>query len=150
MELKIPPAVVTLAAAALMWTIDNNVNDGWLEFAGSQWVSLSLFIVGSLLGFAGLIQFFIKSTSVNPHIPDNARVLVKEGVYGISRNPMYLGLLFILIAFAFYLGSMLSLVVLPFFVGYMNWYQIIPEEKILSKKFGKTYRKYKERVRRWL
>lgn len=63
---------------------------------------------------------------------------------------MYVGLVFILAGYGFYLGNLLTLLVLPLFVGYMNWYQIIPEEEVMTEKFGDEFLKYKSEVRRWL
>ena len=75
---------------------------------------------------------------------------MSSGVYRITRNPMYLGLLLILIAWAVFLSSAWLLLGPLTFVLYMNRFQIGPEERALSAMFGNSYAEYKARVRRWL
>lgn len=150
LKLKIPPAVVTLIIAAAMWWIDEYLDLGWVVFGTEWWATFFILGVGGGFGLLGLVEFYRESTSVNPHKPDNASSLVTNGIYSISRNPMYVGLLLILVAYGFYLGNMLVFLMIPFFVGYMNRYQIIPEEQMMEEKFGDEFRKYKSEVRRWL
>jgi protein-S-isoprenylcysteine O-methyltransferase Ste14 len=76
--------------------------------------------------------------------------LVISGVYRISRNPMYLGMLLFLCAWALYIGNPLSGVGAVLFGVVMNVFQIAPEEKVLSEKFGKAYLDYCSKVRRWI
>lgn len=71
-------------------------------------------------------------------------------MYRLTRNPMYLGLLLVLVGWAIVLGSVSSFIVLPLFVVILTVQQIIPEEKVLEQKFGQQYRDYKQSVRRWL
>ena len=63
---------------------------------------------------------------------------------------MYVGFLLALIGWAAYLSHALALVLLPVFVAYMNRFQISPEERALSAKFGPEFDTYKQSVRRWL
>lgn len=150
LQLKLPPAIVTLVFGAMMWLAANYLRWEWLQFYVPQWLAIVLVMAAALLGVAGLVQFFRVSTTINPHKPDNSRSLVTGGMYRFSRNPMYLALLFILLAYASYLGNAAAFVLLPFYILYMNRYQIIPEEKVLEEKFGAEYREYHSRVRRWL
>lgn len=150
MKLKIPPVVITFIFGALMWLTDRYFTIGWFAPGIDSWIVLALVAVGGLFGLLGLIQFYNNSTSIDPHKPDKASNLVTAGIYSISRNPMYVGLVFLLTGYGFYLGNLLTLFVLPLFVGYMNRYQIIPEEKVMAEKFGDEYLKYKSEVRRWL
>ncbi|WP_240183220.1 methyltransferase family protein, partial [Vibrio cholerae] len=89
-------------------------------------------------------------TTVNPMAPDLAATVVDSGVFALSRNPMYLGLLLLLFGLAYWQENALSLVIVGGFLLYMNQYQIEPEERILEAKFGEAYLHYKKRVRRWL
>lgn len=150
MQLKIPPVIVMLFFGAAMWLIDEYLTVGWFEVSRSRWIALAIVIIGGLFGLLGLIQFYTHSTSIDPHKPDKASHLVTGGIYNLSRNPMYVGLAFLLAGYGFYLGNLLTLLVFPLFVGYMNRYQIIPEEKVMAEKFGDEYLKYKSEVRRWL
>ena len=89
-------------------------------------------------------------TTVNPITPEATTTMVTSGLYRFSRNPMYLGLLVVLIGWALFLSHPLAFAVLPLFVLYMNRFQIIPEEQILSAKFAHQFTAYKETVRRWV
>ncbi|WP_445665174.1 methyltransferase family protein [Fodinibius sp. AD559] len=150
LELKIPPAVVTLIIAIVMWWIDIYLAFGWATFGKILWVSFIFLGIGGIFGLVGLIQFYKYSTSIDPHKPNKASNLVTSGIYSISRNPMYVGLLMILIGYGFYLGNMLTFVVIPLFLIYINRFQIAPEERVMDEKFGEKYQKYKSEVRRWL
>jgi len=97
-----------------------------------------------------LIQFFRKHTTINPIHPENTKVLVTTGTYRFTRNPMYIGLLFLLIGWAVLLGRLSPIFMLPIFIWIITIEQIIPEEKILEQKFGEQYRIYKNSVNRWM
>jgi len=75
---------------------------------------------------------------------------VTTGLYRYTRNPMYLGLLVILIGAGLLSGSLLAVAVLPGFVAYLTIFQIRPEERRLSALFGNEYERYRQEVRRWL
>lgn len=150
LKLKIPPAVVTLFFASMMWLMDTYIHFDGVDFSAPLWLAVSLFVVGGIIGLVGLVQFYGKSTSINPHKPDNASSLVDSGIYRFSRNPMYVALLLILMSYGIYLGNIFAILILPFFVLYMNFFQIIPEEKALQQKFGEEFEKYRSKVRRWI
>jgi protein-S-isoprenylcysteine O-methyltransferase Ste14 len=99
---------------------------------------------------AGVIAFKRAQTTVDPTRPANASVVVTHGIYAFTRNPMYLGMLLALAAWAVFLGSLPAWLALPAFVKYMNRFQIEPEERFLRQKFGDPYDGYLLRVRRWL
>jgi len=82
--------------------------------------------------------------------PERTTSLVTGGIYRFTRNPMYIGLLLVLIGVASYLSSVWLLVGPVVFVLYMNRFQIAPEERVLSQAFGATYATYQSTVRRWL
>ncbi len=63
---------------------------------------------------------------------------------------MYVGALLALAGWAVFLSNALPFVFLPAYVMYMNRFQILPEERVLSAKFGAEYETYKRTVRRWL
>ncbi|WP_340105367.1 methyltransferase family protein [Rhodohalobacter sp. 8-1] len=149
LELKIPPAVVFIVCVGLIWAI-NYLLPSPFYISVSNWIVRTLLGLGVLMGVSGVIQFAIQSTSVNPHKPYHASSIVKTGVYRLSRNPMYLSMLIILLAAVLKIGHPLGFIILPFYVWYMNRFQIIPEEKVMEKKFGDAHRSYKRQVRRWI
>jgi protein-S-isoprenylcysteine O-methyltransferase Ste14 len=139
-----------LMTAGLMWLFNQTIPlYHWLE---SPWNALGLIFIGVavLLDVWSLWLFFLAKTTFNPMSPSNTSRLVTAGLYRISRNPMYLGLLLMLIGWALYLGSVSPLLLLPLFVWLLTKMQIEPEEIILIEKFGQEYQDYQQRVHRWI
>lgn len=118
----------------------------------SPWNKLGFLpiIFALLMDGMSLIQFFRVHTMINPIHPENTRQLVVTGTYRYTRNPMYIGLLFLLLGWAILLGSLSPYLMLPMFIWIITIEQIIPEEQILEQKFGNKYRDYKKSVNRWL
>jgi protein-S-isoprenylcysteine O-methyltransferase Ste14 len=150
LELKIPPAVLVLLFAFVMWLVSKMAPWTVVQIPGKEWVALALWMAGAVLISAGIIVFFSAKTTANPLAPELSTSLVTKGVYGLSRNPMYAGFLLMLAAWAVFLENLLPVLLLPVFVLYMNRFQIIPEEKILLSKFGEEYAGYLKSVRRWM
>jgi protein-S-isoprenylcysteine O-methyltransferase Ste14 len=98
----------------------------------------------------GVASFKRAKTTINPMKPESSSSLVISGIYKLSRNPMYLGFLLVLVGWAVLLSNALAFVFVPAFIFYMNRFQIDPEEKALAGKFGQEFLDYKSRVRRWL
>ncbi|WP_223786898.1 methyltransferase family protein [Marinicella meishanensis] len=150
LELKIPPAVLVLLTAALMWLIDQ----GWPGFrisgTWSQWASLGLSGLALLCVVAGVIGFQRAQTTVDPTRPERASSVVTSGIFRYTRNPMYLGFALLISAFACKLANPLTAVMVPLFVAYLTRFQIQPEEAALSERFGQQYLDYQLQVRRWL
>ena len=103
-----------------------------------------------MIGFLAIYSFRVHQTTVNPTKPETSSQVVDSGIYKYSRNPMYLAMLLALVAIACYLQNPLNLLICVFFVCYITKYQILPEERMLIKLFGKDYVTYKSKVRRWL
>ena len=150
LELKIPPAVVTLIVALGMWGASLTVPSFHLPVTVRVSAGSILGAVGLSVIVAGGISFRRARTTVNPTRPGSASSLVISGVYRITRNPMYLGMLFILFGWAAFLSNALSLAFVASFVAYINRFQIDPEERALLALFGAEYASYQARVRRWL
>lgn len=149
LELKLPPVVVFFICIGLIWTIDYLL-PALVDISVSSWIFRALLALGTITAISGVIQFAIQSTSVNPHKPDHASSLVTSGVYRLSRNPMYLGMLIILLTAVLKFGNPFGLIVLPLYVLYMNRFQIIPEEQAMVEKFGDEFTSYCNNVRRWI
>ena len=104
-------------------------------------------VMGLLIGVLGVLRFRREKTNIHPFKP--AGKLVTDGVYGYSRNPMYLGLTLILIGAWIMLGAISPILgILIFVVVSGRWY-IPDEERMLSEKFGKAYEEYRTKVGRW-
>ncbi len=150
MKVRTLPALQLLIAASAMYGLAT-----WFplfNFATERLSLLSVVIacVGVALILAGGIAFRRANTTVSPMSPDKTHHLVTEGVYCFSRNPMYLGFLLILVAWAVYLGEASTFIMPPIFVWVITRYQILPEERILMEKFGRKYSEYVSRVKRWV
>jgi protein-S-isoprenylcysteine O-methyltransferase Ste14 len=150
LELKIPPAVLVALAALAMWGLAEAFPALRVEIPGLRWWVWSFFGVGAALVALGAFEFVKARTTVDPHRPQKATRLVTGGIYRLTRNPMYLGMLLMLVGGAFALAHPLALLPPPLFVLYMNRFQIGPEERFMGEKFGDEYRAFTERVRRWI
>ena len=151
LELKIPPPLVAavvagaMVAAALWLPPVLEVPYG-VRLGGA----LVLAGAGACFDLAGLRAFRKAHTTINPLRPDRAAAVVTTGVYRVTRNPMYLGLVLILLGLALYLASPWAVLGPPVFVAYITRYQMQPEERVLSAHFGAPYTAYCAQVRRWL
>lgn len=117
---------------------------------GRTGLTIVLAGAGVCIAALGVGRFVRAKTTVDPLDPQRASTLVTTGIYRLTRNPMYLGLLLVLAAWAVYLAHPLPWVVLPLFILLLNRVQIAPEEAALTQLFGDEYRAYQKRVRRWL
>jgi protein-S-isoprenylcysteine O-methyltransferase Ste14 len=106
--------------------------------------------VGFITGILGVVTFARAKTTVNPTKPQSSSSLVSWGVYRVTRNPMYLGGLFILTGWAMFLSTPVVFLFLPGYILYINRFQIVPEERVLTSLFGAEFIAYKSRARRWL
>ena len=150
LELKVPPPAVALVAALAMWWVSRY---GVQEGGPPLWrigAALAFAAVGAAFDVAGIIVFWRAKTTVNPMKPEKSAALVSSGVYRITRNPMYVGMVFILLAWAVYLASPWALFGPLAFAAYITRFQIKPEERVLAGRFGEAFASYQARVRRWL
>ena len=87
-------------------------------------------------------------TTIKPF--QRAAALVTGGPFRFTRNPMYLGMVIVLVGVALVLRSLLPWVVIPVFVWIIQRRFIVAEEQALERDFGEIYRDYRESVRRWI
>lgn len=113
----------------------------------APWIGIPLLLF-FLVGLGAVIGFRRANTSPNPWRPTTA--LVTTGVYSVTRNPMYLGMLFLYLGGSCWGNSLWPLFVLPAVLWVMEAGVIRREERYLEGRFGEEYRAYKGRVRRWL
>lgn len=153
LELKIPPLLLMLLFALGMWLLAPLTAPLSTKLAlpalYTTVLALCLAVTGIAVALAGVLAFRRAKTTMDPRLPQQSSSLVLVGIYRYSRNPMYLGFLLLLAAFACYLQSLLALALLPLFVLYMNSFQIMPEERFLRQKFGADYQAYLTQVQRW-
>ena len=147
---KIPPVAQFLAVAAAMWLIATYVPALAVQIPARRILIVLFFCLGGGVAIPGITAFRAAGTTVDPRDPGKASRLVVSGIYRYSRNPMYLGLLCLLTAWALYLSNLLAFAGLPMFVLGMNSLQIRREEAAMEALFGDEYRAYRQRVRRWI
>lgn len=107
-------------------------------------------IIGVAIAGMGIMSFRMAKTTVNPMKPESSSALVVTGIYRLTRNPMYLGFLWILFGWGIFLSNAPALLILPGFIFYMNRFQIEPEERALARLFGPAFVEYRIQVRRWI
>src|SRR5688572_22554733 len=127
LELKIPPVIVALIFAALIWLTSRRAPSFNLPIPGGHVISVIVAFTGLAIAAAATILFRRAHTTLDPTKPAAASALVTSGVFARSRNPIYVGMLLLLLAWAVYIGNLLAFLFLPAFVLYMNRFQIIPE-----------------------
>lgn len=150
LELKVPPLAVALVFAVAMWCVAGTAPALAIALPWQPLPAALLAGSGVIFVLAGGYAFRRAGTTVNPTRPQATTAIVASGVYRISRNPMYVGFLLALAAWAVFLDHGLPFLFLPVYVGYMNRFQIAPEERLLSARFGAEYAGYARSVRRWL
>ncbi|WP_209399890.1 isoprenylcysteine carboxylmethyltransferase family protein [Pseudozobellia sp. WGM2] len=149
MKLKIPPVVIVLIFALIMFLLSEFLPFGYFDFFGRNYLILALLGSAFLLSVLALIHFFRSKTSIDPRNPTKTTKLVTNGLFAYSRNPMYLAMLMVLLAWGIWLGNAFNTLLAAAFVAYMNRFQIIPEEEVLLSIFGKEYKQYCVKTRRW-
>lgn len=110
---------------------------GWLMLAS-----------GVLLLVTSLWRFLTSRNTLIPIKP--AQSLQTSGIYAITRNPMYLGLLCIYCGMAIFKGNLWTFIMVPVVVSIVQLYVIKKEENYLMRAFGDTYADYLKKVRRWI
>jgi protein-S-isoprenylcysteine O-methyltransferase Ste14 len=150
LELKVPPPIVAVLVGLAMWVVAHllpavDLTGQWrLMLAG---VCAGFGVIVALLGFLAFRQ---AKTTVNPVNPEKATSVVTGGIFSYTRNPMYIGLTAVLVGWAIWLSVPWVFLGPVALMLYLTRFQIIPEERVMSAKFGPDYDDYRKRVRRWL
>jgi len=150
LDYKIPPPVIGALVAAAMWSV-SALGPQFPIATGPKYAAVAILAVaGVAFDLLGLLAFRAFRTTVNPLKPERASAMVTSGVYRVSRNPMYVGMVLLLLAWAVNLSALLPFAGPPIFVLYITRFQIQSEERVLKRIFGEEYSAYAARVRRWL
>ena len=142
------PALTILLGVALqrVWPIQTDlpVDSSTRHWVGGLIVARAFFG----LGLSSVILFRRSGQDENPWKPTPQ--IVERGPFRITRNPMYLQMIIICIGVAVILANAWILLLTPLAGWVLQRLAILPEEAYLERKFGDTYRAYRQRVRRWL
>ena len=112
------------------------------------WIGLGLAAIGLAIGWKAIRQFSDAGTSI--HLDEPTHALVSEGLYGWSRNPIYIGLTVIYLGLSVALTTVWPLLFLPVVIWVLTKAVIEREEAYLGQEFGDQYLAYKRQVPRWL
>lgn len=148
MNNKIPPPIVTLAFGLMIYFSRNIFPD--INNIIFYILSLFFIILGPFILISAVRSFKAEQTTINPININNASSLVISGVFKYSRNPMYLGMVFILLALSFWFNLVGGILFTSIFIMYITKFQIIPEEAAMKSIFGEDFNKYKNKTRRWI
>lgn len=148
LDKRVPPTIVTLIFAAIIYLSA----EYFYQFYFFYQVIFSFIValIGICILSVAIVQFKQFKTTVNPLKPESASVLVTSGIYQFSRNPMYLGMLLLIIGLWINTGAILGFIILPSYVAYLSYFQILPEERAMKAVFSGDYEVYCQQVRRWL
>ena len=148
MNNKIPPPIVTIFFGLCIYLSRSY----FPVFSGSALNVLSIFffVCGIFVFAAAVISFKKQKTTVNPISIENASSLVVSGIFKQTRNPMYLGMSFVLLGLTFKFNVIGGLLFTGIFMLFITIFQIKPEEVAMEKLFGQEWKDYTKNVRRWL
>lgn len=150
LENRLPPPVVAMLTGQTMW-----ISTKWLPVIQLD-PRLRFILAGGIGLFALLVAgsairaFRQAATTINPVQIELATQLVTTGIFRHTRNPMYVGLTAALVSWAVWLAAPWTILGPVFFALFTHRFQIIPEERVMSAKFGQAYDDYRKRVRRWI
>jgi protein-S-isoprenylcysteine O-methyltransferase Ste14 len=150
LENKIPPPLVAVIAAASMWWLSQYTSTLVLTPTVKYSLVIGFVFIGIFFSLSGAISFRLAKTTVNPLKPDKASSLVTSGVYQFTRNPMYVGFVAFLFAWASFLGTAWGVGFIAVYVAFIQRFQIVPEERALTNIFKDEFIEYKAHVRPWL
>ena len=145
---RIVPPVYFLAAVIAMVVLNSFAPIGyWLNFPW-RFIGLMPLVLGFMLSLGSGNLFRRSGTPPRPGV--RATVLVTKGAFRRTRNPMYLGLVVMLVGIATLLGSFSPVIVILFVVWILHSKFILREEKWMENWFGESYLEYKSKTPRWL
>lgn len=145
--LTIPP-VIYLAGLLLGLLIHYFYPIGFLPDAISVWCGVLLILVSILMMLFAVRAFLRAKTALDVYKPTTA--IVTNGIYRLSRNPMYLSLTIAYCGIASWINSLWILLLTVPVLIVVDWGIIKREERYLQQKFGDEYLRYKSEVRRWI
>jgi protein-S-isoprenylcysteine O-methyltransferase Ste14 len=119
------------------------------HFGLIQFLGLFLFLIGAAVLFDCIIRFAMEGEGTLSPV-DRTKKLVISGLYKYSRNPMYWGVMMILIGEALFFESGGLWIYLLFIFIAFTVFILLVEEPRLKKDFGEHYEEYRKKVRRWI
>lgn len=143
-----PPPLIFICFLFLGYFLNRIYPIAVLEQPLNTIIAAVFFVYAALT--AGLAFYYMIKSGTNVDVRKPANTIVTASVYSYTRNPMYLSMVILLVAFALLFNALWIALVIPFFIYVMQKGVIEREEVYLENKFGDQYLQYKKRVRRWI
>ena len=146
--IKIPPPILILILVISNYFSSKKID--LIHLPNQDLISIIILIIGVLILINPIVKFIKSKTTIDPIKFKKVNKLIISGIYKYSRNPMYLGLLMIVISTSIFYLNIFSITTPFLFYCWINRFQIKREEIFLTEKFGKEYVSYKTKTRRWI
>ena len=146
--MKIPPPILVLILVISSFLSSKKIDV--IHIPNQTLTSILILLIGILILIIPVSKFIKSKTTIDPIKFKKVNKLVTSGIYKYSRNPMYLGLLLIVISSSILYLNIYSVTTPMIFYYWINRFQIKREEIFLTEKFGKEYLLYMTRTRRWI
>ena len=146
--IKIPPPILVLILVISNYFSSKKID--LIHLPNQNIISFIIFLIGVLILINPIFKFIKSKTTIDPIKFKKVNKLITSGIYKYSRNPMYLGLLMIVISTSIFYLNIFSIITPILFYFWINRFQIKREEIFLTEKFGKEYLLYMTKTRRWI
>ena len=146
--IKIPPPILVLILVSSNYFSSKKID--LIHLPNQDLISIITLLIGVLILINPILKFIKSKTTIDPIKFKKVNKLIISGIYKYSRNPMYLGLLMIVISTSIFYLNIFSITTPFLFYCRINRFQIKREEIFLAEKFGKEYMSYKTKTRRWI
>ena len=143
-----PPPALYLGGLLMGYGLDRAIAFPHIAFSGDRWLVLALALIGTLLVFAAVVQLRMANTTLMPHRA--ASTLLTNGVFALSRNPIYLGFTCLATAMALSQHSVGMLIMQIPVVWVIHAHVIAAEEAFHAQQFDQQWQAYCRRTRRWI
>lgn len=147
----IPPLVLTVCVIALVFFFRGSPSGPTAQIAWITGVAgYTVACLGVLVMVMAAKTFRQHQTTLSPLNLDGVSALVKHGVFRYSRNPMYLGMIALVLGLSLAWFSAWGFVFSVALLIYLDRFQIRPEEKALKAQFGSAFEDYIQKTPRWI
>ena len=146
--IKVPPPLIVCVLIISIYFSSKKID--LINIPLQLEISIFILSAGILIFVNPVLQFIKSKTTVNPIQFEEVNKLVTSGIFKYSRNPMYLGMLMIVLSTSIFYLNIYSILTPLLFILWINKFQIIREEEFLTEKFGDEYLSYKKKTRRWI
>ena len=146
--IRIPPPILVLVLVISNFFSSKKID--LIHLPNQDLISIIILLIGVLILTNPIFKFIKSKTTIDTIKIKKVNKLITSGIYKYSRNPMYLGLLMIVISTSIFYLNIFSITTPFLFYLWINRFQIKREEIFLTEKFGREYMSYKTKTRRWI